>query len=329
MAAMEQEREDKGSGMKSPKFSVSVREAKPDDAEALGVICFNAFKTFNDSVGIDYTMDFTSVGMATEFMRSCVEGPEKAYCGIVAVDDETGQLLGSGYLHNSDSDIYSIGPVSVDPDRSSQGVGRLIMSAMIDKAKQDGATSLRLIQVAPNTRSFALYASLGFVARDCFAVFWAALEPAQAAAAASALGFAPSPDAVVRLMEEADVGACSSLFKEVNGYSRSAGIRRSVGPSAWVATSKSGEILGYTAGFTTMFGHSLAKSENDFMTLILGVASKAQIKFFLTISPSRYPKLAQWAFAAKLRLMRNNWYMVIGDYQAPKGDCVYCPNIKH
>lgn len=133
---------------------------------------------------------------------------------------------------------------------------------------------------------------------------------------------------MVRLMEEADVAGCAQLFKEVNGYSRLPGIQRSIGSSAWVATSKSGEILAYTTGFA-MFGHSVAKSEDDFIIIFLGVASKAEINFFLTISAGRYPKLAQWALASKLRLMRHNWYMVIGDYQAPKGDSVYFPNILH
>jgi hypothetical protein len=50
-------------------------------------------------------------------------------------------------------------------------------------------------------------------------------------------------------MEPSDVAACAQFFKDTNGYVGEGGIRESLGPSAWVATSKSGEMLEVSSGF--------------------------------------------------------------------------------
>ncbi|CAM6123856.1 unnamed protein product [Calypogeia fissa] len=136
-------------------FSFTLREGRTEDAQALGVICFDAFKAFNESVGTDYKMDFHSIEMSVE-----------------------------------------------------------------DRAKQERATSIRLTQVAPNTKSFALFLSLGFIPKYCFGAFCGTVEPEQVEAAASSVGLALNPDAVVRLMQEADVPACAQFFKDTNGYER-------------------------------------------------------------------------------------------------------------
>lgn len=105
-----------------------------------------------------------------------------------------------------------------------------------------------------------------------------------------------------------------------------------------------------------------ARNESDFITLFRGITRNVQINFMLNLSTSRYPRLAQWALAARLRLIRyiaippcfdcdcssvsqtgwqsftcglhrfcdrHYWYMAIGDYQAPKDNDVYFPGALH
>ncbi|CAM6123864.1 unnamed protein product [Calypogeia fissa] len=200
-------------------FSFTLREGRTEDAQALGVICFVAFKAFNESVGTDYKMDSHSIEMSVEVIRACLEGP-------------------------------------------------------------------------------------------------------------GTVGLALNPDAVVRLMQEADVAACAQFFKDTNGYERLPALQRVLGPHAWVITSKEGEMLGYTTGFA-LFKHTCVRSESDFVTLYHGMTKNVQITCLMTLSTSHYPKLAQWALAAGLRLKRHNWYMVNGDFQAPKDNRVYFPNALH
>ncbi|CAM6123868.1 unnamed protein product [Calypogeia fissa] len=202
------------------------------------------------------------------------------------------------------------------------------MNSLLDRAKQEGATSIRLKQVAANTKSFSLYLSLGFNPGDCFGVFWGTAEPERVEAAASSVGLALNRDAVVRPMQEADVASCAQFFKEANGYGRLTGIQRDLGPHSWVITSNEGEILGYTTGFE-VYKHTCVRNESDLITLFHGVTKNVHIKFLMNLSAGRYPKLARWALAAGLRLVRSNWYMVIGDYQAPKDNRVYFPNALH
>ncbi|CAM6094388.1 unnamed protein product [Calypogeia fissa] len=81
-------------------FSFTLREGRTEDAQALGVICFDAFKAFNESVGIDYKMDFHSIEMSVGVIRACLEGPGKAQYCVVAVHKETGRPIGSSFLHH-------------------------------------------------------------------------------------------------------------------------------------------------------------------------------------------------------------------------------------
>src|SRR5215204_4098113 len=58
----------------------------------------------------------------------------------------------------------AIGPITVDPSVQGGGVGRQLMQAVIERAR--GAMGARLVQDAFNTRSYSLYASIGFDLRE-------------------------------------------------------------------------------------------------------------------------------------------------------------------
>lgn len=108
--------------------------------------------------------------------------------------------------------------------------------------------------------------------------------------------------------------------------------------------------------------HTMRQKRVRFITLFRGITRNVQINFMLNLSTSRYPRLAQWALAARLRLIRyiaippcfdcdcssvsqtgwqsftcglhrfcdrHYWYMAIGDYQAPKDNDVYFPGALH
>jgi hypothetical protein len=100
MAEIEPVTQQEDLGSKAQKSAFSLRRGTVEDADALGVICYEAFKTFNDSVGIDYKMDFRDINYAKHLIRGYFEGEGESMYSVVAVREGTGQPLGSGFLHH-------------------------------------------------------------------------------------------------------------------------------------------------------------------------------------------------------------------------------------
>lgn len=135
-----------------------------------------------------------------------------------------------------------------------------------------------------------------------------------------------------RQMEEADVKACGELFSKGMGYGRENDIRAMLArwpEGCWVATNNDDAIVGYTTGLF-LLGHAMASSEAAWVAVVSGaIQAKAGVVACVTIPGVYYPRLINWALAAKLVLARHNWYMVVGDYQKPKDGFFWSPSIQH
>jgi predicted N-acetyltransferase YhbS len=134
-----------------------LRPATPADAEACGRIIFEAFKGIADQHGFPW--DFPSVEAGTQLATTFIAAP--SIYGVVAELD--GRVVGSNFMAEGDP-IRGIGPITVDPAVQGSGVGRRLMEAVLERARD--ATGVRLVQDAFNTRSMSLYASLGFDVRE-------------------------------------------------------------------------------------------------------------------------------------------------------------------
>ena len=96
------------------------------------------------------------------------------------------------------------------------------MQAALDRAH--GAPSVRLVQESYNLQSLSLYASLGFDAREVYAVVTGTPAPAQLA-----------PDWEVRPLRDGDIPACEALQVRVLGYSRINELRETLATGAPMA----------------------------------------------------------------------------------------------
>src|SRR5687768_5166407 len=98
-------------------MDVVVRPAVPEDAQAAGRICFEAFRRINTEHGFppDFDSPDTTVGVLT-YMIS-----HPGFYVIVAERD--GVILGSNALDER-SLIAGVCPITVDPDVQKAGVGR-------------------------------------------------------------------------------------------------------------------------------------------------------------------------------------------------------------
>ena len=143
-------------------MDVELRPGTPQDAEACGRICYDAFAAVAGAHG--YACDFPSPEVATALMTSLLAHP-----GIFSVVAEAGgEVVGSNFLDERCA-IAGVGPITVDPAVQNGAVGRQLMVAVMDRAAEQGAAGVRLVQTAYHTRSLALYAKLGFEVRETLA----------------------------------------------------------------------------------------------------------------------------------------------------------------
>jgi len=130
---------------------VTVRAATPDDAPLCGQICYQAFLTINQAHG--FPCDFPGPEAAIGILTGMFSDPG-FYC-VVAESD--GRVVGSNCLDER-SIISGVGPITVDPSAQNRGVGRKLMDAVMDRAREQRAAGVRLVQAAFHTRSLSLYA---------------------------------------------------------------------------------------------------------------------------------------------------------------------------
>ena len=80
------------------------------------------------------------------FIVALINNP--AFFGVVAEED--GRIVGSNFLDERCA-VRGVGPITIDPDAQSRGVGRKLMQAVIERGRSQQAPSIRLVQDAFNT----------------------------------------------------------------------------------------------------------------------------------------------------------------------------------
>ena len=143
-------------------MDVKLRPGTPDDADACGRICYDAFATLAAAHG--FACDFPSPDAARGLVSALLAHP--GIYGVVAEAD--GVVVGSNFLDERAA-IAGVGPITVEPGLQDGTVGRRLMGAVMERAAAADKSGVRLVQAAYNTRSLALYARLGFEVRETMA----------------------------------------------------------------------------------------------------------------------------------------------------------------
>ncbi|HEY5520395.1 MAG TPA: GNAT family N-acetyltransferase [Candidatus Limnocylindrales bacterium] len=281
---------------------VTVREARPDDWQACGRICYEAFATLADEHGFEH--DFPTVEAASEPIRWMISHPR--FYGVVAEID--GQVVGSSFLDERGT-ILGIGPVSVDPCAQNHHVGHLLMEAMFDRARLHHAPGVRLLQLCYHNRSLSLYAKLGMDVRGTFAAMCGpAIELAL-------------PGYHVRRATDSDLSTCNDLCFAVHGHSRAGEVAEAIESGAGLVVERLGRITGYTTG-VNYFAHAVAETRDDLIALI-GAAGDYGTPGFLV--PLADTELFRWCLAHGLRVFFVLNMLTVGLYQEPSG--AYMPSV--
>jgi GNAT superfamily N-acetyltransferase len=136
--------------------------------------------------------------------------------GLVAVDDVSGQIIGSCFVHPRETHV-SLGIMNAHPDHFGRGVARAILKRIIDDA-QAAAKSVRLVSSLFNLDSYSLYTRAGFIPFCTFQDMYLAVPE-------GGLTHDAPPGLSVREATPEDVDAMTALEMSVSGISRVADYR--------------------------------------------------------------------------------------------------------
>ncbi len=282
--------------------SLVLRPGTAGDAEACGRVCYEAFRTLAERHG--FPPDFPSATHAAALMSGLLGHPR--FYSVVA--ELGGRIVGSNFLDER-STIAGLGPISVHPDAQNSSVGRRLMLAALDRAKERRFPGVRLLQAAYHNRSLSLYTKLGFNLREPVVTLQG--PPLKE----DILGYA------VRTAREDDLESCNRVCVLVHGHDRAGEVFDSIRQGSARVVERAGRITGYTTGIA-FFAHSVGETNEDLKALIAAASEFAGPGFLL---PARNGELYRWSLAHGLKVVQVMNLMTLGLYNEPTG--AYLPSV--
>eukprot|EP00903_Cladosiphon_okamuranus_P008824 g8451.t1 len=276
-----------------------------------------AFKDFNKSVGLASEVvdeEFGNEEMAPIILQSIC----KSYDAYAAVAD--GKIVGVSFfdVHAKGSRVATLGPVS----SLAPGAGKTTFVAACEHAERLGFSALVLQQIAANSRSFSLYAKLGFETKHTCQYVGGFL--------ASSDNPPPPPESgdgglTLKAMVVEDIPECADLFLTAHGrgcgWDRRADMEGLLGagiPFAMlVARDAGGKVVGYTTGFF-LSGHTVAESVAVFCAMFRESSRLHQERGLPCPRfhcPVEFTGLLSWSLAQGLRVFRATIIMARGHYE--------------
>jgi predicted N-acetyltransferase YhbS len=275
---------------------IVVRTATPADAPIAGKICYDAFATISSAH--NFPCDLPSPEAAVGLLSMMFSNPN--FYAVVAEGE--GRIVGSNVLDER-SAIRGLGPITIDPTVQNLGVGRKLMQAAMDRALEQNAAGVRLVQAAFHNRSLSLYTSLGFDIRE-------PLSCLQGRTLERTI-----PGCTVRPATPNDEYACNALSHQVHGFARSIELAQAIERGTAQVVERGGRITAYTTHLA-FFGHTTAETNADLQALIASAESFAGPGILV---PSRNSVLLRWCLANGLRVIQPMTLMTTGLYNDPAG----------
>src|ERR1700709_1129822 len=127
--------------MSQQTLPIVIRIATPEDPPIAGNICYAAFATI--SAAHNFPCDLPSPEAAVGLLSMMFSRP--GFYAVVA--ESEGRIVGSNVL-DEDSLLRGVGPIPIAPTVQNLGVGRKLMQAVMDRALEQNAAGVRLVQAA-------------------------------------------------------------------------------------------------------------------------------------------------------------------------------------
>jgi predicted N-acetyltransferase YhbS len=283
-------------------MDLKLRRGVPADAAECGRICFEAFKSIAERH--NFPPDFPSPDVASGLMALLIAHPN--FYSIVAELD--GRIVGSNFLDER-SKIGGVGPITVDPNAQTRGIGRRLMENVLARSRERGFEGMRLVQAGYNNQSLCLYTKLGFCTREPLSLVTG------------------SPPRVrlsgynVRSASKEDIDACNWLCRTVHGHDRAGELEDAIREKTALVVERLGRMTGYATSIG-FFSHAVSETNEDMMVLI-GAAETITGPGILV--PTRNHALFTWCLKNGLQLNQQMTLMSIGMCCEPAG--VYMPSV--
>ena len=285
-----------------------LRPGVIDDAKDVGKIIFDAFSGIADRHG--FPREFPTVDIGIDVASYFLSNP--GFYSVVAEDTKgnSNKVVGSNFLDERSNIVAGVGPITIDPNFQDKGVGRQLMSNVMERARSKNYPAIRLLQAAYHNRSLALYTRLGFDVR----------EPI------STLQGKPISEVIsgrsVRVATESDLETCNAICRAIHGHDRNGELRDSIKQGIAKVVLHGDKITGYTSGLT-YFNHSVGFTNDDLKALIASATDCYGGPGILI--PTRNANLFRWCLDNGLRLVHQLTLMTVGMYNEPAGS--YMPSI--
>jgi len=282
--------------------AIVIRRATPADAEVCGRICFEAFRTLANKH--NFPPDFPAPEIPIHVLSLMFSHPS-FFC---VVAEQKGKTIGSNCMDER-TPIAGVGPITIDPGAQNRSIGRQLMQAVMERARERKFAGVRLVQAAYHNRSLSLYAKLGFVVREPLACM-------QGQPVGRTL-----PGYYVRPAVLSDLSACNRLCWQVHGHDRDGELSDAVQQGTAVVAESDGRIKAY-ASCLAFFGHAVAEA-NEGLQALIAAATEFQGPGLLV--PTRNAELFRWCLETGLRVIQPMTLMTAGLYNEPAG--AYLPSI--
>ncbi|MGB9384221.1 MAG: GNAT family N-acetyltransferase [Pseudolabrys sp.] len=283
-------------------MDLKLRRGVPADSAECGRICFEAFKSIAERH--NFPPDFPSLDVASGLMALLIAHPN-FYSTIAELD---GRIVGSNFLDER-SQIAGVGPIAVDPNAQTRGIGRQLMENVLARSRERGFEGVRLVQAGYNNQTLCLYTKLGFCTREPLSLVTG--SPPRVTLS----GYS------VRSASNDDIDTCNQLCRTVHGHDRAGEIEDAIREKTALVVERLGRVSGYATSIG-FFSHAVSETNEDMMALI-GAAESITGPGILV--PTRNHALFSWCLRNDLQLNQQMTLMSIGMYREPAG--VYLPSV--
>jgi GNAT superfamily N-acetyltransferase len=275
---------------------ITLRSGRPDDANACGRICFEAFKAINQNHNFPYDIPTPEIAIG---LFSWMLGHPGFYVVVAELD---GRIVGSNCLDERNP-IAGVGPITVDPGAQNTSIGRQLMEDVHARVERKKFPGVRLVQAAFHNRSLSLYTKLGYDVREPLACLTGG--PLNQTI----------PGYEVRPASVNDLAACNQLCAQVHDHDRGGELGDAIAQGTATVVLRQGRVTGY-ATIIGFFGHAVGATNEDLQALIAATPTIAGSGFLL---PTRNSELFRWCLNNGLRVVQPMTLMSRGLYSQPVG----------
>ena len=293
----------------------TLRHMKPDDRDEVARLIYHSTNRYYASIGRPpiFQGDDLCTVMIFDVYQELDPGQ-----GLVAVDDASGQIIGSCFVHPRETHV-SLGIMNSHPDHFGRGVARALLRRIIADA-QALRKPVRLVSSCFNLDSYSLYTRNGFVP---FATF----QDMYLEVPSDGLRHPPPAGVVVRGACDDDIGAMTSLESEISGIRRVNDYRYFIRNREGFWHVSVAEVDGQAEGFLVssgadafnMLGPGVARTARAAAALIHAELNRHRGRAPVFLVPVNCKDLVQQLYAWGARNCEMHVAQVHGEAQAPAG----------